>query len=145
MACPCLSDDTWFALSQMRTSLTTTLQVEDPHPNSAGMSEYRLEKVFPVYAVGVSEPDPNLIVSVANTASTLGDPIWDAVKLEAKLEVCFFFIKILPFSSFNHCLLTNLTVLILILDAFTRIKTCESLDRKEITILLGFEVALHII
>ncbi|KAG5623201.1 hypothetical protein H5410_008419 [Solanum commersonii] len=86
MACSCLSDDTWFALSQMR---TTTLQVEDPKiigPNSAGMPEYRLEKVFPVYAVGVSEPDPNLIVSVANTASTLGDPIWDAVKLEAKLE-----------------------------------------------------------
>ncbi|KAL3345851.1 hypothetical protein AABB24_024674 [Solanum stoloniferum] len=86
MACSCLSDDTWFALSQMR---TTTLQVEDPQiigPNSAGMPEYRLEKVFPVYAVGVSEPDPNLIVSVANTASTLGDPIWDAVKLEAKLE-----------------------------------------------------------
>lgn len=91
MACSCLSDDTWFALSQMRT--TTTLQVEDPQiigPNSPGMPEYCLEKVFPVYAVGVSEPDPNLIVSVANTASTLGDPIWDAVKLEAKLEVCFF-------------------------------------------------------
>ncbi|XP_015067034.1 probable serine acetyltransferase 2 isoform X2 [Solanum pennellii] len=89
MACSCLSDDTWFALSQMRT--TTTLQVEDPQiigPNSPGMPEYRLEKVFPVYAVGVSEPDPNLIVSVANTASTLGDPIWDAVKLEAKLEAC---------------------------------------------------------
>ncbi|WMV16533.1 hypothetical protein MTR67_009918 [Solanum verrucosum] len=87
MACSCLSEDNWFALSQMRT--TTTLQVEDPQiigPNSAGMPEYRLEKVFPVYAVGVSEPDPNLIVSVANTASTLGDPIWDAVKLEAKLE-----------------------------------------------------------
>ncbi|MCD7448728.1 serine/threonine-protein kinase HAL4/sat4 [Datura stramonium] len=70
MACSCLSDDTWFALSQMRstTSLTTTLQVEDQDnpenfgPNSA-MAEYRLEKVFPVYAVGVSEPDPNLIVS----------------------------------------------------------------------------------
>uniref|UniRef100_M0ZMP0 serine O-acetyltransferase n=1 Tax=Solanum tuberosum TaxID=4113 RepID=M0ZMP0_SOLTU len=73
----------------MRTTTTTTLQVEDPQiigPNSAGMPEYRLEKVFPVYAVGVSEPDPNLIISVANTASTLGDPIWDAVKLEAKLE-----------------------------------------------------------
>ncbi|XP_006340824.1 serine acetyltransferase 2-like isoform X2 [Solanum tuberosum] len=89
MACSCLSEDNWFALSQMRTTTTTTLQVEDPQiigPNSAGMPEYRLEKVFPVYAVGVSEPDPNLIISVANTASTLGDPIWDAVKLEAKLE-----------------------------------------------------------
>lgn len=95
MACSCLSDDTWYALSQMRTtttttSLTTTVQVEeDPEvPNSISMGDqYRLEKVFPVYAVGVSEPDPDLIVSVANTAaSTLGDPIWDAVKLEAKLE-----------------------------------------------------------
>ncbi|PHT56387.1 hypothetical protein CQW23_04873 [Capsicum baccatum] len=90
MACSCLSDDTWYALSQMRTttSLTTTLQVEDPEklgPNSS-MADYPIEKVFPVYAVGVSEPDPNLIVSVANTASTVGDPIWDAVKLEAKLE-----------------------------------------------------------
>lgn len=96
MACSCLSDDTyWFALSQMHTSLTTTLKVEDPQiigPNSTvtgNMGEYRLEKVFPVYAVGVSEPDPDLILSVSNTASTLGDPIWDAVKLEAKLEVCF--------------------------------------------------------
>lgn len=93
MACSCLSDDTyWFALSQMHTSLTTTLKVEDPQiigPNSTvtgNMGEYRLEKVFPVYAVGVSEPDPDLILSVSNTASTLGDPIWDAVKLEAKLE-----------------------------------------------------------
>ncbi|KAK4368199.1 hypothetical protein RND71_011991 [Anisodus tanguticus] len=95
MACSCLSDDTWFALSQMRTttttSLTSTLQVENQeNPEKFGsnsaMGEYRLEKVFPVYAVGVSEPDPNLIVSVANTASTVGDPIWDAVKLEAKLE-----------------------------------------------------------
>lgn len=94
MACSCLSDDTWYALSQMRTttSLTTTLHVEDPEklgPNSS-MADYPIEKVFPVYAVGVSEPDPNLIVSVANTASTVGDPIWDAVKLEAKLEVCLF-------------------------------------------------------
>ncbi|KAF3634891.1 Serine acetyltransferase 2 [Capsicum annuum] len=93
MACSCLSDDTWYALSQMRTttSLTTTLHVEDPEklgPNSS-MADYPIEKVFPVYAVGVSEPDPNLIVSVANTASTVGDPIWDAVKLEAKLEVQF--------------------------------------------------------
>lgn len=81
----CLGDDTWFALSQMRT-LTLQENPENFGPNNSAMAEYRLEKVFPVYAVGVSEPDPNLIVSVANTASTVGDPIWDAVKLEAKLE-----------------------------------------------------------
>lgn len=134
MACSCLSDDTWFALSQMRT--TTTLQVEDPQiigPNSPGMPEYCLEKVFPVYAVGVSEPDPNLIVSVANTASTLGDPIWDAVKLEAKLEVCFFILLFLT------------TVYWPTFDAFTRIKHMCKLYTDKKKSLLGFEPALHIV
>ena len=84
----CLGDDTWFALSQMRSaSLTLQENSENFGPDNSAMGEYRLEKVFPVYAVGVSEPDPNLIVSVDNTASTVGDPIWDAVKLDAKLEV----------------------------------------------------------
>lgn len=47
----------------------------------------RLEKVFPVYALGIeqTESDPESVVSIANLD---GDPIWDAVRLEAKLEVC---------------------------------------------------------
>ncbi|CAI9110513.1 OLC1v1010559C1 [Oldenlandia corymbosa var. corymbosa] len=48
--------------------------------------EYKLEKVFPVYAVGVSEPDPRLVASVAKSGCKPGDPIWDAVREEARLE-----------------------------------------------------------
>lgn len=41
---------------------------------------YRLEKVFPVYAMGIPDPDPDSILDGS-------DPIWEAVKQEAKLEV----------------------------------------------------------
>lgn len=43
-------------------------------------SFYRLEKVFPVYAMGLPDPDPDFVLNGS-------DPIWDAVKQEAKLEV----------------------------------------------------------
>lgn len=43
-------------------------------------SSYRLEKVFPVYAMGLPDPDPESILDVS-------DPIWEAVKQEAKHEV----------------------------------------------------------
>lgn len=42
-------------------------------------SFYRLEKVFPVYAMGLPDPDPDFVLNGS-------DPIWDAVKQEAKLE-----------------------------------------------------------
>lgn len=67
-------------LSQQHTWLSppTTL-IDDEHDPCP--SAYRLEKVFPVYAMGTI-PDPNP-ASVLDRA----DPIWVAVKHEAKLEV----------------------------------------------------------
>jgi serine O-acetyltransferase len=41
-----------------------------------------LEKVFPVYALGLPDPNPDYILDGS-------DPIWEAIKAEAKLEVRF--------------------------------------------------------
>ncbi|OVA00602.1 Bacterial transferase hexapeptide repeat [Macleaya cordata] len=50
--------------------------------------EYRLEKVFPVYAMGNLKLDDNLLTEVTNLDSdmTANDIIWDAVRTEAKTE-----------------------------------------------------------
>lgn len=48
-----------------------------------GYLECPPEKVFPVYAMGVCRPESEPVVSVSGS----GDPIWDAVREEAKLEV----------------------------------------------------------
>lgn len=88
----CLSDEkNWVSLPKMlshRASLNEDKRdLEDDKPNSfrsQSTAVYRLEKVFPVYALGISKPDLDFDVSLSN----LGDPIWDAVRSEAKLEVC---------------------------------------------------------
>ncbi|RAL52590.1 hypothetical protein DM860_017284 [Cuscuta australis] len=81
----CLTNDNRFALLRMVS--TRNREEASPLSNDYGpMSEFLLEKVFPVYAVGVSEPDPNLVVSLANSGRGVGDPIWDAVRHEAKSE-----------------------------------------------------------
>ncbi|CAH9094821.1 unnamed protein product [Cuscuta epithymum] len=85
----CLSNDNRFALIGVA---STRIKEEALPSNNCGnkatppMSEFLLEKVFPVYAVGVSVPDPNLVVSLANSGRGVGDPIWDAVRQEAKSE-----------------------------------------------------------
>ncbi|KAE9450233.1 hypothetical protein C3L33_17859, partial [Rhododendron williamsianum] len=48
--------------------------------------EFRFDKVFPVYAMGVLKPDPDPLLAVLSSGSDLDDPIWDAVREEAKLE-----------------------------------------------------------
>jgi len=69
-------------------------------------SSYRLEKVFPVYAMGLPDPDPESILDVS-------DPIWEAVKQEAKLEVhsslLYCFIKMRQTSQFSFCKITVMT------------------------------------
>ncbi|KAK2966859.1 hypothetical protein RJ640_027818, partial [Escallonia rubra] len=50
------------------------------------LMEYKLEKVFPVYAMGFSKTDPSLVLSGFGSGAVVGDPIWDAVREEAKLE-----------------------------------------------------------
>ncbi|XP_058777703.1 serine acetyltransferase 2-like [Vicia villosa] len=51
---------------------------EKPFPDPLSPS-YRLDKVFPVYAMGLPDPVPHSILDGS-------DPIWEAVKHEAKLE-----------------------------------------------------------
>ncbi|XP_057492526.1 serine acetyltransferase 4-like isoform X2 [Actinidia eriantha] len=51
-------------------------------PPESKFMEYRLEKVFPVYARGILKPDP----AQPMPGSVVDDPIWDAVREEAKLE-----------------------------------------------------------
>ncbi|KAM7516043.1 hypothetical protein LguiA_005626 [Lonicera macranthoides] len=81
--------ETWSSLSEML-STHALLQEEEQGVTKISQSKsmnYTLEKVFPLYAmVGLSEPDPNLVASFPNSGSTVGDPIWDAVREDAKLE-----------------------------------------------------------
>lgn len=87
----CLSEESWASLPKMlseRASLRQErLPDEDLKPNFLRNTKSTggLDKVFPVYALGISKPEPEPVVSVANSA----DPIWDAVRDEAKLVVCF--------------------------------------------------------
>lgn len=94
-----LSEERWFYLAQMISTHTVLEEEEKEEEENFGGSkkpgDFRLEKVFPVYAVGVSEPDPNLVVSVAKSGCKPGDPIWDAVREEAKLEVYLYTCSIL--------------------------------------------------
>ncbi|KAL3527282.1 hypothetical protein ACH5RR_011938 [Cinchona calisaya] len=99
----CLSEERWFHLAQMISTQTVVKEAE----KGKELDNFRLEKVFPVYAVGVSEPDPNLVVSVTKSGCKPGDPIWDAVREEAKLEAekepilsSFLYASILS----HHCL-----------------------------------------
>ena len=48
---------------------------------------YRAEKVFPVYAMGISNPDSDsVLASSIDDLDIRYDPIWDAVREEAKLK-----------------------------------------------------------
>ncbi|XP_009350723.2 serine acetyltransferase 2-like isoform X2 [Pyrus x bretschneideri] len=86
----CVSDESWVALPKL---LSDRLYLreddrrddDDDEPGFFGSEStaYRLEKVFPVYALGISKPASD---SVVGPASVSGDPIWDAVREEAKLE-----------------------------------------------------------
>ncbi|XP_010266168.1 PREDICTED: serine acetyltransferase 2-like [Nelumbo nucifera] len=48
--------------------------------------EYRLERTFPVYAMGNSNSDMNSISLINNFDPSMTDPIWDEVMAEAKSE-----------------------------------------------------------
>jgi hypothetical protein len=54
-----------------------------------------IEKVFPVYALGLLDPNADYILDGS-------DPIWEAIKAEAKLEVWYGFIIFL-----HHCFIQN--------------------------------------
>lgn len=108
----CLSEESWFYLSKMVISAReggATFEEKKEEEEEGGEENFvskpmeynKLEKVFPVYAVGVSEPDPNLVGSVAKCGCKPGDPIWDAISEEAKLEVIDRFFP--PFFLFMFC------------------------------------------
>ncbi|KAG6594736.1 Serine acetyltransferase 4, partial [Cucurbita argyrosperma subsp. sororia] len=86
----CLSDNTWVAPLSNQLADCASLRdkehggdsdVDGDTPSfiSAASQQFRLERVFPVYAMGSSKPP-------AVVGSDLGDPIWDAVRQEAKLD-----------------------------------------------------------
>lgn len=52
---------------------------------SAANGLFLAEKMFPVYAMGILRPELEPAVSVSDS----GDPIWETVRKEAKLEVLF--------------------------------------------------------
>ncbi|KAK9265515.1 hypothetical protein L1049_024384 [Liquidambar formosana] len=87
----CVSDESWFSLSELLSTgvvLKEERKEEKPKTFDPEFTEYRLEKVFPVYAMGISDPDLNPAASVAISGSDVGvpDPIWEGVREEAKLE-----------------------------------------------------------
>ncbi|XP_050369672.1 serine acetyltransferase 2-like [Argentina anserina] len=82
----CVTDESLVALPIMlseRLSLNEE-EVDEEEPGFFGneSAAYRLEKVFPVYALGIVKPEPDPVA----VADSSGDPIWDAVREEAKLE-----------------------------------------------------------
>lgn len=85
----CLSDETWAATLSNKLADCASLREQEhagdrPTFFPADSLPFGLERVFPVYAMGSSKP----AAAPATVAANLGDPIWDAVREEAKLEVC---------------------------------------------------------
>lgn len=80
----CVTDESWVALPKMLSERLSLREEEEEKPGffDSEYTAYRLEKVFPVYALGVQKPDSDPVVP----ADSSGDPIWDAVRVEAKLE-----------------------------------------------------------
>lgn len=79
----------WVSLSDTLSRRLVIIQGDDNTntPPSPKLMEFRFDKVFPVYAMGVLKPDPDPLMSGLGPGSDLDDPIWDAVREEAKLEV----------------------------------------------------------
>ncbi|KAM1701502.1 hypothetical protein ACFXTH_026878 [Malus domestica] len=86
----CVSDESWVPLPKLLSDRLYLREDDrrDADDDQSGFfgsesTAYRLEKVFPVYALGVSKPESD---SIVGPASVSGDPIWDAIREEAKLE-----------------------------------------------------------
>ncbi|KAK3224455.1 hypothetical protein Dsin_011480 [Dipteronia sinensis] len=83
----CLGDEGWCSVPKMRLE---RLSLNDEQDGGGGVEsdtdsvQFPFEKVFPVYAmVGFSRPGSGSDLSVLNSGR---DPIWEAVREEAKLE-----------------------------------------------------------
>ncbi|KAI4327826.1 hypothetical protein L6164_020243 [Bauhinia variegata] len=91
----CLSDESRVPLPQVKmipASLPLPAQLPDeqdehkPFNFDSFSIAHRLEKVFPVYAMGTPNPDSDSVLPSYFGNSNCADPIWDAVREEAKLE-----------------------------------------------------------
>ncbi|GLU19687.1 hypothetical protein SLE2022_359230 [Rubroshorea leprosula] len=78
----CVTDDTrgLSSLTQLPSGGLSLRERRNGGRGQGSFGKFPFEKVFPVYAMDVSKGDSS---SVANS---VGDPIWDAVREEAKLE-----------------------------------------------------------
>lgn len=98
----CLSDEHWNSISNMlsrRLSINEEEQKQQDGEQSKQQKQFNslcvqfpFDKVFPVYAMGFSSSHSDPLSSLPNCGA---DPIWDAVRQEAKLEVplcCYLFI-----------------------------------------------------
>lgn len=59
-------------------------ETQDGEKEAKFNAKFPFEKVFPVYAMSLSKPDTDTILNSGR------DPIWEAVREEAKLEVPYF-------------------------------------------------------
>jgi serine O-acetyltransferase len=87
----CLSDESWVSLPKMLSERLSLRGDPDEEEKKSFIdsktTQYLLENVFPVYAMGISRSDSDCAGLVGNSGDPVADPIWDAVKEEAKLEV----------------------------------------------------------
>lgn len=80
----CLNDEAWNSIPKMLLNRLSLEQEQDDGDGAAAESfQFPFEKVFPVYAMGFSNPNHDSLLSVPNSGF---DPIWDAVTQEAKSE-----------------------------------------------------------
>ncbi|KAF8377707.1 hypothetical protein HHK36_031091 [Tetracentron sinense] len=90
----CLSDDRRFSFSELLSTFVLLEEADEDRGGQEEMSkvsaskfmEYGLEKIFPVYALGNLKSDANSVMSIVDSGSAMADPIWDAVRAEAKSE-----------------------------------------------------------
>jgi len=85
----CLSDETWVSsmlskrLSIQEGKEDGVKEEETTNSFASDSTNFPFEKVFPVYAMGFLKPESDPVLLPADSR----DPIWDAVREEAKIEV----------------------------------------------------------
>ncbi|KAL6011922.1 hypothetical protein ACLOJK_002388 [Asimina triloba] len=92
----CLSRDRRFSRAEMPCSCVVLEEEEEKFSEKLSpwkRPEYRLEKIFPVYAMSsLSLEDASRAAASAadNSVESSADPIWDAMRAETKSEVFVF-------------------------------------------------------
>lgn len=85
----CLSDESWVSsMLSKRLSIEEgkedgVKEEETTNSFASDSTNFPFEKVFPVYAMGFLKPESDPVLLPADSR----DPIWDAVREEAKIEV----------------------------------------------------------